>query len=339
MRTAVSIRSAACALIALLAVAGSAHALDFPRLAGIANLLNLSEKASDEIQAEERVSEVLNQDARYTALFNEVQNPDIALRDHVKTGETLRYQANWRGLPAGSIRFAAKRQVMLKNRPVFVFEMNVESNDFLNAFYPVRTSINSYVDADTGRSYLIRRRVSERDRAYKDRLEFKYDFRRENGIPDPVSKYSRVDETGKEESALPFPIPGNMQDMVSVIYYIRGMELNRVGDSCTLLLGGRKKPVITTVKVVDEEEVKVPGIGLFDCLVIEPTTDGTNLSGNFLATRGGEKVWLEKNTRIPVMCSAQLPKPMGTVVATLVEAENSGLMQFVKTDGTEEAVE
>ncbi len=309
------------------AIAGAADSLEFPRLG---NLLGLSEKASDEIREEERVSEVLHQDAKYTALFNAAQNPDVTLRKYVRTGETLRYQANWRGLPAGSVRFAAKRQVMLKNRPVFVFEVNVESNDFLNAFYPVRTSINSYVDADTGRSYLIRRRVSERNREYKDRLEFKYDFRRENGIPDPVSKYSCVDESGREESALPFSIPGNMQDMVSVIYYLRGMDLDSVGDSCTLLLGGRKKPVLTKVNVVSEEEVKIPNIGTFDCLVVEPHTDGTNLSGNLLATRGGEKVWLEKNTRIPVMCSAELPKPMGTVVATLVEAENSELLQFVK---------
>lgn len=330
MRTMVSpsiLRLALIAAIAFPAIAGAAAALEFPRLG---NLLGLSEKASDEIREEERVSEVLNQDARYTELFNAVHNPDVMLRKYVKTGETLRYQANWRGLPAGSVRFAAKRQVMLKNRPVFVFEVNVESNDFLNAFYPVRTSINSYVDADTGRSYLIRRRVSERNREYKDRLEFKYDFRRENGIPDPVSKYSRVDESGKEESTLPFPIPGNMQDMVSVIYCLRGMDLDRVGDSCTLLLGGRKKPVLTTVNVVGEEEVRIPGIGTFDCLVVEPHTDGTNLSGNLLATRGGEKVWLEKNTRIPVMCSAELPKPMGTVIATLVQAEHSDLLRFVK---------
>ena len=313
-------------------VAGAATSLEFP-FPRIGNFLGLSEKASDEIREEERVSEVLNQDASYLSLFNSLCNPDVNLRRHVKTGETLRYQANWRGLPAGTIRCSAKRQVMLKGQPVFVFEVNVESNDFLSAFYPVKTSINSYVDADTGRSYLIRRRLSERSREYKDRLEFKYDFRRENGIPDPVSKYSKVDESGKEESALPFPIPGNMQDMVSVIYYIRGATgLNKVGDSCTLLLGGRKKPVVTTVRVIGDEEVSIPDIGVFDCLVVEPETDGTNVSGNLLATRGGEKVWLEKNTRKPVMCSAELPKPLGAVVATLVQADNCELARYAKQE-------
>ena len=317
--------------LVFMTVAGVSTSLEFP-FPRIGNFLGLSEKASDEIREEERVSEVLNQDASYLSLFNSLSNPDVNLRRHVKTGETLRYQANWRGLPAGTIRCAAKRQVMLKNRPVFVFEVNVESNDFLSAFYPVKTSINSYVDADTGRSYLIRRRVSERSREYKDRLEFKYDFRRENGIPDPVSKYSKVDESGKEESALPFPIPGNMQDMVSIIYYIRGACLNEIGDSCTLLLGGRKKPVVTTVRVIGAEEVGIPNIGVFDCLVVEPETDGTNVSGNLLATRGGEKVWLEKNTRIPVMCSAELPKPLGAVVATLVQADNCELARYAKRE-------
>ena len=310
-------------------VSGVSTSLEFPRLS---NILSLSEKASDEMSEEDRVSEVLNQDASYLSLFQSVNNPDVALTQFVKPGEELKFQAKWRGFPAGSIHCAAKRVRTLKNRPVFVFELSVESNDFLSAFYPVKTNINSYVDAENGRSYLIRRRVSERNRDYKDRLEFKYDFRNDKGIPNPMSRYSMVGESGKEEANSPFPIPGNMQDMVSVIYYIRGMELKAVGDSCNLLLGGRKKPVVTKVTVVGEEEVKVPNIGTFDCLVVEPHTDGTNLTSNLVATRGGEKVWLEKNCLIPVMVSAELPKPLGTVTATLVKVENSELTKHIKTN-------
>ena len=315
--------------LAVVAVASCSFALDFsfPRLV---NWLALSEKASDEIREEERISEVLNQDASYLSLYDSVRNPDVRIQDFVRPGEELRYQAKWRGLPAGTIRSSAKRLAKLKNRPVFVFELDMESNDFLSSFYPVRTSINSYVDAENGRSYLIRRRVSERSREYKDRLEFKYDFRRDNGIPEPASKYSVTDDGGKEEASLPFPIPGNLQDMVSIIYYVRGLDLRGVGDSRTLLLGGRKKPVVTTVTVVAEEVVSVPGIGSFDCLVVKPETGGSNISGNFVATRGGEKVWLERNTLIPVMVSAELPKPMGVVTATLVHAEGSRLTEFAK---------
>jgi len=118
--------------------------------------------------------------------------------------------------------------------------------------------------------------------------------------------------------------------MISIIYYIRGMNLQKVGDSCQLLIGGRKKPVITSVSVIGEENINVPGFGNFDCLIVEPITDGTNLSGNLVATRGGERVWLEKNTLIPVMVTAELPKPLGTVAATLVHAENSELLKHVK---------
>ncbi len=318
-----------CAAFVSAATAAAALDFSFPRLA---NLLSLSEKASDEIREEERVSEVLNQDASYVSLFQSVSNPDIRIRDFVKPGEELRYQAMWRGLPAGTVRCAAKRVAKLKNRPVFVFELAVESNDFLNAFYPVRTSINSYVDAENGRSYLIRRRVSERNRDYKDRLEFKYDSRRDNGIPEPVSKYSITGESGKEEASLPFPIPGNMQDMVSIIYYVRGLDLNAVGDSQTLLVGGRSKPVVTTVSVTAEEIVDIPGIGSFDCLLVDPDTGGANITGNLVATRGGEKIWLEKNTRIPVMVSADLPKPVGAVTATLVQADNSELTKFIPNE-------
>lgn len=328
----IAVRLPFVAALVFLAVTGVSNSLEFPRLSNLTNLLSLSEKASDEIREEERISEVLNQDASYLSLFESVNNADVKLQDYVKAGEELKYQAKWRGLPAGNIRCSAKRVAMLKNRPVFVFELNVESNDFLSAFYPVKTNINSYVDADNGRSYLIRRKVSERNRDYKDRLEFKYDFRNDKGIANPVSKYSRVGESGKEEASLPFSIPGNMQDIVSVIYYIRGTDLNSVGDSCNLLLGGRKKPVITKVVVIAEEEVTIPQFGRFDALIVEPQTDGTNLSGNMVATRGGEKVWLEKNTLIPLMVSAELPKPLGTVTATLTQAENCQLIKHAKKD-------
>ncbi len=61
----------------------------------------------------------------------------------------------------------------------------------------------------------------------------------------------------------------------------------------------------------------------------EVTADGTNLSGSLVATRGGEKVWLEKNSLIPVKASAELLNPMGSVVATLVQADNSVLTRYV----------
>ncbi len=316
-----------CCTAFMLCVCGSSAALDFrfPLLRSAA----LPDNADAEIKEEERISEVLDQDASYRQLLQSTTNPDIPLNRYVQAGEELKYQAKWRGLPAGSVRLAAKRMGVIKGRPVFVFELTAESNDFLNAFYPVNTSANSYVDAANGRSYLIRRRISERNRGYKDRLEFKYDFRLPNGLPDPVCKYSMVGESGQEVAAQPIPIPGNMQDMVSIIYYIRGMQqLRETGDSCEILLGGRKQPGIMTVKVTGEEAITIPNIGTFDCIRVEPCGDGTNISGNLIASRGSECVWLEKNTRVPVMFQAELPAPLGTIVATLVKAEKCPIVRY-----------
>lgn len=312
----------------LIAVAGinEAAALDF-RLPFLRSK-NLPDNAAAEMNEEERISEVLDQDVNYRSLFDSISNPDIPLNRYVIPGEELKYQAKWRGLPAGQVRFAAKRLGVIKGRAVFVFELNAESNDFLNAFYPVNTSANSYVDAVNGRSYLLRRRIAERNRSYKDRLEFKYDFRLPNGLPDPVLKYSEMEEDGREISSQPVPIPGNMQDMVSIFYYIRGFDLRQVGDSASFLIGGRKQPSIVSVQVVAEDRIQVPGLGAFDCFVIEPQSDGTNISGNLIASRGSERIWLEKNTRIPIQFAAELPSPLGPIVATLVQAENSPLARF-----------
>jgi hypothetical protein len=296
----------------------SALEFHFPRLRQAA----ISENSREEIMEEERISEVLDKDVSYRQLFSSVKNQDVILENMVQPGEELRYQAKWRGLPAGTIRLAAKRMGIIKGRPVFVFELSAKSNDFLNTFYPVNSQANSYVDAQNGRSYLLRRRINERNRSYKDRLEFKYENRRPDGILDPVLHFSEVEEDGREHASRPIPIPGNMQDMVSVIYYLRGMDLKEKGDTSTLLLGGRKKPAIVELEVVAEETLDLPGLGRFDALVVEPTGDGTNLSGNLVASRGAERVWLDKDTHIPLQFSAELPSPLGSVVATLIQVEN-----------------
>ncbi|MDR1611933.1 MAG: DUF3108 domain-containing protein [Planctomycetota bacterium] len=316
---------AAIAVVCMLFATPNANGLDFSRFAN--RFRNLPDNAKAEIREEEQISEVLHQDANYRQLFQSVTNPDIPLGRYVRPGEDLRYQAKWRGLPAGSIRIAAKRMSAVRGRPVFVFEVSAESNDFLNAFYPVNTSANSYADAATGRSYLIRRRVSERNRSYKDRLEFKYDFRLPNGLPDPVCSYSATQDDGEEMDGRNRPIPGNMQDMVSMIYYLRGLGLKRRGDSCTILVGGRTNPGLVTLNVIDEEIVNT-SMGVFDCLVVQPSGDGTTISASLIASRGAERLWLERNSRIPIKFSAELPKPLGEIVATINEADNCELARY-----------
>lgn len=322
-------------VVLVFALCAGSGAAGEPRSSAAAPVKNekASDRSTNEMIEEERVAEVLNQDVNYRELFKSISNPDIHLAKFVKVGEELRYQAKWRGLPAGSIRFSAKRKGVVRGRPVFVFEMNCQSNDFMNAFYPVDTSVNSYVDAQNGRSYLMRRRISEYSRTYKDRVEFEYDSRLDNGLPDPVCKYSMIGTDGQEMASLPKPIAGNMQDNLSMVYYIRGLPLEKVGDSASFIVGGRTQPSIMTVEVVGEEDVEVPDLGVFSCLVVDPKGDGVNQSGSLIATRGAERVWIEKHTKIPVKLAAELPKPLGGALAYLVAAENSDLMKYAKPAG------
>lgn len=301
-------------LLAMALICASAFGLEFPELA------DLPETATDEMRAEDGISEVLGHSAAAAALLP--VNKDIPLQSVVAPGEVLRYSAKWKGLPVAEARLSAKRVVELRGKPVFVFELTIETNDFFSTIYPTQTSIHSYADASSGRSCLIRRRVAERNRAYRDRLEFKYDNRLANGVPDPVSVYSYVDQQGAEHVNPPASITANMQDMVSAIYYLRGADLGSTGSNTSIVLGGRKRPSIATLHIVGTEVLEVPALGgPTECIVVEPRTDGSNISGNLVATRGGEKVWLTRKGHIPVRIEAQLPSPIGSVVATLSQAD------------------
>jgi hypothetical protein len=74
-----------------------------------------------------------------------------------------------------------------------------------------------------------------------------------------------------------------------------------------------------TIKVVQREELDIPGFGKLSTLRLEPTM---HFPGIFVR-KGRMVIWVEEETRIPVRMNVDIP--IGSITVTLSDAENAPL--------------
>lgn len=256
------------------------------------------------------------------------RNPDIQMDGFFQMGERLVYMAKWSGIPGGFITsrvWPVKREY--RREEVYLFEMQMETNDFISTFYPIQSTIRSFVDAETGHSLLFSRNVREGTYRAHDRTRFEYDHKNELGVTTPVAITSMVREA-ETEVRPPRPIPGSLADPLSIAYYMRHLDVSKPGDTAEILVSDRDRVSRVTVSLLRFEQIHLRGIGTFDCFVIQPAArEHGGLNDGLLKTDGAVTIWVEKNTKIPLFGEVDIP--IGRATAVLVDFENTDLEAHV----------
>ncbi|MBN2710842.1 MAG: DUF3108 domain-containing protein [Planctomycetes bacterium] len=300
-------------LLSVIIVAGSCKAAD---------------EAKDAKGADEKLSEVKPTVRTIADKYREIKNQTVKLSDFTKVGEELTYRVSWKGIPAGTITLRTKRTKRVGDRKALNFEISIQSNDFLSMIYPVSSTITSLADTEDGRSYLFKRDLKEGRRRVDDRLQFDYDYKSADGRVEPVALYSKI-KNGTTKSNTPLPIPGPMQDSLSIVYYMRSLKFNKEGDTHELLLGGHKRVDVVNVTAMEFVKKKT-AVGTFDCVVVEPKGDEDSDSTNIVSTKGTAMIYLEKHTGIPVYMTVAVP--FGNAVAVLSEHSMTDLDKYKLDD-------
>jgi len=292
----------------------------------------------------EKQSEVLpaavTLNAKIQKEYQGISNPPHRLDNVARVGEKLTYAVKWGFAPAGKATLRVKRKVSIRGRNAFAFEMQAQSNDFLHYIYPVDSTVSSVADIETGMSYLFKRDLREGRRQVDDRLEFDVTHKDAAGLVEPVALYSKV-KGDTTERATPRPIPGPVQDSLSVVYYMRHLAFENIGDKHQVLVGSRKRVDVVTIEAKRFSRLDLGRLGSFDCIVVEPTGDKEAERSTLIAAEGSAEIWLEKNTRIPLMIVVDVP--IGSIRVSLIQVENADLDKYdVKKNppaGEEEAPE
>jgi hypothetical protein len=211
-------------------------------------------------------------------------------------GEKLTFEIRYGAIPAGH----ASLEVTSEDdgdEAVYRITSTARSNDVVSLFFKVEDLIVSEVDASTYESRYFEKRL--REGPYR---------KHETAYYDGDGLVTLGDRT--------FEVEPGTRDILSALYYVRGLDL-RVGDDIEFKAFEGGKSYDARVKVLRREQVRTDN-RVYDCLVVEPEV----IEGPFAKT-GRMLIWLtDDHLKLPVLLKSKVK--IGSFVARLVGATHGG---------------
>lgn len=203
--------------------------------------------------------------------------------DAFGTGEWFQYSIGYGIIDAGSATMEVQKFVEVKGRPVYQIRTVATSNRVFDAFYPVRDTMYSLIDAEGIFSWRFEKHQHEGDYHRSQEVQF-----------EQTEGYAL-------EGQDTIPIPEYVQDVLSAFYFIRTQTLN-VGDTLRLPNMTDKMSYEMQVIVHAKESISTPA-GDFDCLKVEPILLATGIFRN----KGKIYVWLtDDRLHMPVLVRSKI---------------------------------
>jgi len=198
-----------------------------------------------------------------------------------RAGEVLEYELFWSFVPVGSAQLTVHGLEEIEGETAWHFSFEARTNAFADAFFKVRTRLDSWVSEDLRRTLYYR----EKKREGPTRRDAEIVFDWEEGT-------ATYRNEGKAKEPLELPEAGVL-DPVGAVYAFRAVRPGPEGAYPLRVTDGQKiVPLTVTVKGVEEERVPA---GSFRTLVIEPATgslggvfEKSEDSAIFLWVQGGQ---------------------------------------------------
>ena len=174
-----------------------------------------------------------------------------------------------------------------------------------DSFFKIRDLYESYVNPITLKPSLYKRSIDEGGWTKKEKYVFK------GNAVNSTSKKKNTPETQNT-----FTIGGSTQDVISLLYKVRTMDLTKfkVGQTQSLMIVFDEKQIPVTLKYMGKETISAANLGSIECykLSIGAKTD---------ALKGKDKnlIWLTADSKkIPALLKFSIP--VGTGQLTLTSA-------------------
>ncbi|MBI3317939.1 MAG: DUF3108 domain-containing protein [Candidatus Omnitrophica bacterium] len=222
----------------------------------------------------------------------------IAGLSEIPVGEELEYQVSWWGAPVGTVLLKSS-----KANGLIQLECTGRSNRTLDAFYPVRVKLTSWVDR-AGSPQKFNASVKRRRRLHESTIAFDH------------LKGSAYHELPKGKTAV-VSIHPQTQDGLSLLYHARMLPFES-GQTLPLEVTADGKNWSLTGKVLRSNVVTLARLGSFSCIEGE-----VELSYPVPFFQGAKaRIWFtEDSKRIPLL--AKIHSRIGPVTAVLIRLEPS----------------
>ena len=217
-------------------------------------------------------------------------------------GEKLVYQIRYLGIPIGKAEAEIKEIQQVQGRAAYPIVVKVRSFFVIDLIYKVRDEHHSFIDVEKLHSMRYDKNIREGPHRIKSSIV--YDQASHRAV--------LLDEKGNQKKEM--PVPESVQDEVSCGYWFRTLFL-QPKTSIFIPVHAHEKNWNMEVKLYDKKKIKVPDIGEFEALEVEPLME---FQGIFVK-RGRIRGWISLDSRrIPLRMKVKIPV-LGHVTAELVE--------------------
>ncbi len=213
-------------------------------------------------------------------------------------GERLVFKLSWLGIPAGKTVAEASDAGYLQGKKMYGISAVTASNQFIDAFYPVRDAIYSFIFADTLSSHKFI--VHQEEGSYRSDKEIIFDY---------VKCKATFTKNGEVSM---YDIPAFVTDSLSAYYYFRTKDLV-VGKSITIDVFDDKQLWQVEVQILRKERIQTPA-GTFNTILTKPLL---KFEGVF-QRKGDVYIWITDDSRkMPVRMRSKIV--IGSINADLIE--------------------
>jgi hypothetical protein len=221
-----------------------------------------------------------------------------------KIGEKLTYDISFKGVSAGTAVIQAVEKTKYNGQEVVRLVHSVQSKEWINTIYKVENKAQSYIQIET----LQPLRFDNHTRSGSRQLN-------EYVIFEPEKKTAKYYRKRKDETVFSLrtehkEMVQKTQDPLSLLYYIRQFQLEKDKWISVKVCTGRRicELQLTSVK---EKKLEIEGVGKFTAVKTDfkwLTKEGeqTQAEGLF-ASKGKLELWLDKETKIPLVMYAEVP--------------------------------
>jgi len=172
-----------------------------------------------------------------------------------------------------------------------------------DSFFKIRDIYESYVNPTTLKPNLYKRSIDEGGYTKKEKYVFK-----------GTTVNSTVKKKNKPETQKTFTIGGSTQDVISLLYKVRTMDLSKFkeGQTQSLMIVFDEKQIPVTLKYMGKETISAGNLGKKECykLSIGAKTD---------ALKGKDKnlIWLTADSKkVPALLKFSIPVGTGQLALT-----------------------
>lgn len=207
--------------------------------------------------------------------------------DAYRVGEELVYRVHYGFIDAGTATLSVKdEERKFADRNTYHVVGTAKTNSAFDLFFKMRDRYETYIDQQTLAPWFFYRTIDEGGYKYT-----------ESHLFNPATK-TVINKTKSYET------PANVQDMFSIFYYARSLDLSnaKIGDVYTLPYFMTDQTYEMKIKYAGKETIKTE-LGKFTCLKFHPMME----KGRVFKEEEDVTMWLtDDKNHIPVRAQANI---------------------------------